>query len=217
MRTRVKICGVRRPEDAVAAAEAGADAVGAIVYAPGSKREITPVLADEIFSALPLFVTSVGVCVGVHSNRLRMIMAQARFDLAQFHGEETPFEVKRAQPSPVVKSVKADDDLAGSLKTWSDPTIRNLRAILIDSAAGGGSGEPSDWSKLEACEPMLAKPEMPRLILAGGLTPESVGEVVKKFRPWAVDVSSGVEGDDGFKSADKMRAFVTAVRDADQA
>lgn len=215
MRTRIKICGVRRPEDAALAAEAGADAVGVVVYAPGAKREVEPVKADEIFIALPLFVSTVGVCVGVHPNRLRMIMAQARFDLAQFHGEESVEEVKRAQPSPVVKAVRVGSDLADQLRKWSDKSVRNLRAITLDSAGDGGSGDVADWDAVESALKRIDRATLPPLIISGGLSADNVGEAIKRFKPWAVDVSSGVEGEDGFKSAEKIKAFVQAVRDAD--
>ena len=214
-RTRVKICGVRRPEDAMAAADAGADAVGVVVYAPGAKREVSEVQADHIFSALPLFVSTVGVVVGVHPNRLRMIMAQARFDLAQYHGNESIDDVKKAQPTPVVKAVRTNGSLAADVGKWLDPSIRNLRAITIDSAGDGGSGQAADWDEVEQAIGSIGRDKLPPLILAGGLTPDNVGEIVTRFRPWAVDVSSGVEGEDGFKSPEKMRAFIDAVRAAD--
>lgn len=216
-RTRIKICGVARVEDALYAAEAGADAIGMILHAPGRKREIGLDQGREIALALPPFVTAVGVVVDLHPMRLRQLLSHVPLGLVQFHGKEGKDDVLSAQPTRATKVLSADETLFERWDLWRDLAVPNLRGLVIDSP-GGGTGVAADWSKLRD---LFADPHADALplTLAGGLTPENVGEAVRTLHPWAVDVSSGVEepGRTARKSRARIAEFVAAVREADAA
>ncbi|HEX4886287.1 MAG TPA: phosphoribosylanthranilate isomerase [Casimicrobiaceae bacterium] len=212
-RTRVKICGITRPEDALAAARAGADAIG-LVFWPGSARAVTHERARAIVAALPPFVTTVALFVDPSAEAVRAALAHVPLDLLQFHGAESA-AFCRAFGRPYLKAVAASPgtDLLESLSPFDDAA-----GVLIDApplgGVPGGTGRTFDWS--------LLPPGLPRpLVLSGGLTVANVGEAVRRVRPWAVDVSSGVEAQDaagaplkGIKDAARIAAFIEEVRHA---
>ena len=206
MATAVKICGITRPEDALAAARAGAHAIGLVFYAK-SPRHVTPARAAEIVRVLPPFVTTVGLFVDATAEEVRAALAEAPVGLLQFHGDETP-EFCRQFKRPYVKAVrvKAGVDLLQYAQDYHD-----AKALLLDAyveGLHGGSGAAFDWSLIPRGLPLP-------VILSGGLTPENVTEAVRRVRPSAVDVSSGVESAKGIKDAQKIAAFIKGVRNAD--
>ena len=205
MRTRVKICGITRIEDALAAARAGADAIG-LVFEPKSPRCVKPDQALSIVRALPPFVTVVGLFVNAAPDTVETILGRVPLDLLQFHGDETPEQCRRYH-RPYIKAIhmRPEVNLPEQARRYTD-----AEGLLLDTAVAhvaGGSGEAFDWSLVPSG---LDKP----VILAGGLTPENVAEAVRKVRPFAVDVSSGVEQAKGIKDAAKISAFIEAVRNA---
>ena len=205
MRTRVKICGITRIEDALAAARAGADAIG-LVFEPKSPRCVKPDQALSIVRALPPFVTVVGLFVNAAPDTVETILGRVPLDLLQFHGDETPEQCRRYH-RPYIKAIhmRPEINLPEQARRYAD-----TEGLLLDTAVvhvAGGSGEAFDWSLVPSG---LAKP----VILAGGLTPENVAEAVRKVHPFAVDVSSGVEQAKGIKDAAKISAFIEAVRNA---
>lgn len=206
MATLVKICGITRLEDALAATRAGAHAIGLVFYSE-SPRHVTPAKAGEIIRAIPPFVTTVGLFVNADAAEVRSVLAQAPVELLQFHGEETP-EFCRQLGRPFVKAVRMGPgvDLLQYARDY-----RDAKALLLDAfveGLQGGSGVVFDWNLIPH---RLALP----LILSGGLTAENVTEAVRRVRPLAVDVSGGVESAKGIKDASKIAAFMKGVRDAD--
>ena len=205
MRTRVKICGITRIEDALAAARAGADAIG-LVFEPKSPRYVKPDQALSIVRALPPFVTVVGLFVNAAPDTVETVLGRVPLDLLQFHGDETPEQCRRYH-RPYIKAIhmRPETNLPEQARRYAD-----AEGLLLDTASAnvaGGSGEAFDWSLVPSG---LAKP----VILAGGLTPENVAEAVRRVHPFAVDVSSGVEQAKGIKDAGKISAFIEAVRNA---
>jgi phosphoribosylanthranilate isomerase len=206
-RTRIKICGVRDEETAFAAADAGADAIGLVFYRQ-SPRYIEPEEAWQLVGMLPPFVASVGLFVNAALDAFMNIEETCPTDLSQLHGQEPEDLVRHCGPN-VIKAVRFDPaTIDAELKKWE--RVDEVDAILVDGSAGG-QGTSFDWSKLAAAREQLAKP----LILAGGLTPENVGEAIRIVQPFAVDVSSGVESSPGVKEPDLIEAFCRAVRRAD--
>lgn len=204
--TRTKICGITRVEDALAAAAAGADAIG-LVFVAKSPRHVTPAQAAEIASALPPFVTRVALFVNPDPAQVEAVLRQARPDVLQFHGEESP-AFCRSFGVPYLKAarVRPGVDLLQFSALHAD-----AQGLLLDAwseGAHGGTGERFDWALIPA---NLPKP----VVLAGGLHPGNVAEAVRAVRPWAVDVSSGVEAAKGIKDAAKIAAFIEEVRNAD--
>ena len=201
-RVRVKICGVTRAEDALAAVRLGADALG-FNFWPGSKRHITVAAARGIIARLPPFVTPVGVFVNQLEGEMRAIAAETGIQLFQLHGDEPP-ELCARLPLPVVKAIPVDQ-----VRTLSRLLSYEVSAFLLDtpSRGYGGSGEPFDWSLAEGVS------EVAPVILAGGLTPENVAAAVRTVRPYAVDVASGVESSPGVKDMARMSRFFAAVRE----
>ncbi|MEE1951563.1 phosphoribosylanthranilate isomerase [Pseudomonas alcaligenes] len=200
---RVKICGITRVEDALAAAAAGADAIGLVFYAK-SPRAVDIEQARAILAALPPFVTTVGLFVDAERNELERILASVPLDLLQFHGDESVQQCE-AFGRPYIKAlrVKAGDDIAAQVARYP-----SAQGILLDAyveGVPGGTGEAFDWSLIPQA---LSKP----LILAGGLRPDSVAEAVSRVRPYAVDVSGGVEASKGVKDVEKIGAFIRAAR-----
>ena len=205
MRTRVKICGITRTQDARAAAEAGADAIGLVFYPP-SPRYLSTERAVEIRDALPPFVQSVALFVNADAAQVAQVIGRVRPALLQFHGEETPeFCAQFGMPYVKACRVRAGVDALEYLRPFS-----RAAAWLYDSYVPeyGGVGERFDWSLLPAAR------ERP-LILSGGLSPGNVAEAVRRVRPWGVDVSSGVESAKGVKDAARIAAFIAEVRHAD--
>jgi phosphoribosylanthranilate isomerase len=201
-RVRIKICGVTRTEDALAAVRLGADALG-FNFWPGSKRHVTTAAARAIIARLPPFVTPVGVFVNQPEGEMRAIAAETGIQVFQLHGDEPP-ELCARLPLPVVKAIPVDQ-----VRTLSRLLSYEVSAFLLDtpSRGYGGSGEPFDWSLAEGVS------EVAPVILAGGLTPENVAAAVRAVRPYAVDVASGVESSPGVKDMARMSRFFAAVRE----
>jgi phosphoribosylanthranilate isomerase len=200
---RSKICGITRIEDALAAVDAGADAIGFVFYAK-SPRAVSVEQARAIIAALPPFVTTVGLFVNISRCELTEILEIVPLDLLQFHGDETPEDCD-GYHRPYIKAlrVQAGDDIAASCRAYS-----RASGILLDTYVAdvpGGTGEAFDWSLIPQT---LSKP----IILAGGLTPDNVAQAIAQVRPYAVDVSGGVEMSKGIKDHDRIRAFMHAVR-----
>ncbi len=207
MRTRIKICGVRDAETALVAAECGADAVG-LVFVAGSPRHVGLGAAWEIVECLPPFVASVGLFKDVGVDGYLDARAECPFTTGQLHGNEDEATVSACGPD-LIKAIRFDPaTIDEELRRWS--RVAELDAVLVDGGPGG-TGEMVDWDQLAAAAGSCDHP----IILAGGLTPENVGEAIRVVRPWAVDVSSGVERERGVKDAGLIRAFCEAVRDAD--
>ncbi len=205
MRTRVKICGITRPADGVAAAQAGADAIGLVFY-PKSPRYLSAERAIEIRDALPPFVQTVALFVNADAAQVSQVMGRVKPALLQFHGDETPaFCGQFGVPYVRAARVRQGLDLIEYLRPFA-----SAAAWLLDSfvEAYGGVGERFDWSLVPRS---LERP----LILSGGLERGNVAEAVRKLRPWGVDVSSGVESAKGIKDAAKIAAFIAEVRNAD--
>jgi phosphoribosylanthranilate isomerase len=205
VRTRVKICGITRPRDAQAAARAGADAIGLVFYPP-SPRYLSGERAIEIRDALPPFVQTVALFVNPDAAQVAQVMQRVRPAMLQFHGEETP-EFCGQFGVPFVKAcrVRPGVDALEYLRPFS-----RAAAWLFDSYVPeyGGVGEAFDLS-------MLPEVNDRPVILSGGLSRDNVAEVIRRVRPWGVDVSSGVESAKGIKDAAKIAAFIAEVRNAD--
>jgi phosphoribosylanthranilate isomerase len=203
MAVRVKICGITRAEDLSAACKAGADALGFVFYAQ-SPRHLAIDQAAALVAQLPPFVQSVGLFVDAEPAFVESVLKAVPLDLLQFHGNETPEQCRR-HGRPYLKAVRmrADTDLVKYCVDFQD-----ARALLLDAyvpGVPGGTGERFDWDLIPAG---LPKP----VVLSGGLDPDNVGLAVDAVRPWAVDVSSGVEAAPGIKDADKVMAFIARAK-----
>jgi phosphoribosylanthranilate isomerase len=205
MRTRVKICGITRAQDGVAAARAGADAIGLVFYPP-SPRFLSVERAREIRDALPPFVQAVALFVNADAAQVAQVIGRVHPALLQFHGEEAP-EFCAQFGLPFIKAARVAQgvDLLEYLRPFAAASGWLLDAHV---EAYGGVGASFDWSRVPA---RLDRP----LVLSGGLTRENVGTAVRRVRPWAVDVSSGVESAKGIKDAARIAAFIAEVRNAD--
>lgn len=206
-RTRVKVCGVTNPEDAAAAVLAGADAVGVVLAE--SPRRVTLDEAAEAFAVLPPLVSRVAVFVDAPPGEVSEAVDRLGLDLVQFHGGETP-ERCASSPVPVVKAFRVG---TGFAHASLEPYRGSVAAVLLDTydpQRHGGTGKTIAWHTLTRI------PGGAPVFLAGGLTPANVGEAVRAVRPYAVDVSSGVEERPRHKDRLKLRAFVAAVRAADE-
>jgi phosphoribosylanthranilate isomerase len=205
-RTRVKICGITRVEDAREAVRLGADAIGLVFYPP-SPRHVDLRQAREIRAAVPAFVTVVGLFVDAGPEQVREAVACVQLDLLQFHGAEPP-EYCRSRGRPYMKAVRMREGI--ELRTECE-RYRDAAALLVDTyrpGVAGGTGETFDWSRIPKD---LGLP----LVLAGGLDPGNVDAAVRQVRPYAVDVSGGVEAAKGIKDPAKMQAFIRGVYRAD--
>ena len=209
-RTRIKICGVRDEASALAAAEAGADALG-FVFAQGSPRAVDPDTAYEVACFLPPFVTRVALFVDPSLRHVMDVGEAFPFDAVQLHGSETEArarEVRRAG-AQIVKAITFDPEtIDEEIERWG--RVDEVDALLVDGSAGG-MGVAFDWGAFAGVAAESVQP----LILAGGLTPENVGDAIRAVRPFAVDVSSGVERERGVKDPAMIGAFCEAVRAAD--
>ncbi len=219
--TRVKICGVTRLEDALDAARAGADAIGIVLY-ERAPRYVAPDRAREILAALPPFVTPVGLFVDATAEEVRRTAGELHLSHVQLHGGESPDVVANLAEFVVLKAIKVTPWLNEALATWREAIaarrLHHLRAFVLESAGPGvgGTGVENDWAAI-ARAVRAGNFGNTSVIAAGGLTPQNVGDVVRQLRPWAVDVSSGVEGTTaGEKSIDKICAFIRNVRAADR-
>lgn len=205
-RTRVKICGIARLDDALAAARLGADAIG-LVFAAQSPRALSVEAAAAIAVALPPFVARVGLFVDAEPALVRAVCDAVPLELLQFHGSE-PAAYCRAFGRPYLKAIAMGDEGAAAAARARD--YPDAAALLFDahaSGAQGGSGRTFDWSRIPRD---LARP----VVLAGGLAPGNVADAIAAVRPWAVDVSSGVEASPGIKDHGKMERFIDEVRRA---
>jgi len=209
--TRIKICGVTRPEDAAAAARAGADFVGIVLHAE-SPRAVALLRASEIISALPAGFPAVELFVDAPPDRIKEAANELGIATVQLHGLELPPLLRELPALRVWKAVRSPADAIA----WRDAGIE---AILLETdtpAGAGGTGQENDWRALQKRKLAGEFVQFKRVIVAGGLTPQNVGDVVRMLRPWAVDVSSGVEaGVKGIKSTEKIAALVRAVQEAD--
>ncbi len=209
-RTKIKFCGNTRAEDVVFAAELGVDFVG-FVLVPGSPRAISPTAAQSLLDKLPAATAAVALLQNAQVAEAQEALRRFQPALLQFHGRESAAFCAQFG-LPWIKAVPMGET---QLYAQWERDHAAARALLADShttAGGGGSGHRFDWSQLP---PHTAR-HLP-LMLAGGLTPETVGEAIRRLRPWAVDVSSGIEtGTKGVKDHRRMRAFVEAVRAADE-
>lgn len=206
MATRIKICGITRPEDGVVAARLGADAVGLVFYAR-SPRAVTIEQAREVIAALPPLLTTVGLFVDPDPAFVEEVLSEVPLGVLQFHGDESPEDCRRYH-RPYLKAVRMREntDLKRIMADYHDSA-----GILLDSyqaGAYGGTGKCFDW---ELVPSQRTRP----IVLAGGLTPENVAEAVRRVQPEAVDVSGGVEVAKGIKDADKIAAFIRGVRNAE--
>ena len=204
--TRIKICGITRAEDARMVATSGADAIGLVFYAQ-SPRHVSIEQAAQLVAALPPFVTTVGLFVDADAAFVREVLRVVPLDVLQFHGDETPeYCAQFGRPYLKAIRVKAGVDLLQCAAQFSA-----AQALLLDAyVAGvpGGTGATFDWG--------LIPKELPLpVILSGGLDAENVAEAIERVRPYAVDVSSGVEAGKGIKDAAKVAAFVKEVKDID--
>ena len=205
-RVRVKICGITRPGDAIIAAQLGADAIGLVFY-PQSPRAVTIETAAEIVSVLPPFVTKVGLFVNARPDEINKVINSVMLDALQFHGDENP-EQCHGFSRPFFKAVRMQDNV--DLKKIAE-RFQKASALILDTfveGMQGGTGKTFDWSKIPGD---IGKP----LILAGGLTAENVKMAIKQVKPYAVDVSGGVELDKGIKDAGKIAEFIKEVRNAE--
>lgn len=205
VRTRVKICGITRVEDALIAVAQGADAIGLVFYPP-SPRYVTPAQAAEIVNALPAFITVVALFVDASRADVEAVLSQVNIDLIQFHGQETADECRQYGKSYMKAiRVKSDTNLIQYTTEYSD-----AKALLLDTYAEGvpgGTGQVFDWTVIPK---NLSKP----IVLAGGLDAENVEQAIRQVKPYAVDVSGGVEFKKGIKDAAKIAAFMRGVSNA---
>jgi phosphoribosylanthranilate isomerase len=205
MSIRVKICGITRVEDALAAAEAGADAIGLVFY-DKSPRAVDIAQAWDIMDALPPFVTTVGLFVNADAQTIEDILVEVPLDMLQFHGDEPPeFCEQFAHPYLKAVRMRSDTDLAQISRTYA-----GAQGLLLDTyqpGLAGGTGQVFDWS-------LAQQPCDKPVVLAGGLTADNVGQAIEQVRPWAVDVSGGVEKEKGIKDSGKISAFIQAVKQA---
>lgn len=206
MATAVKICGITRVDDALAAARCGAHAIG-LVFFPPSPRNVAPEQAAAIVRALPPFITPVGLFVDATAEEVRVAVARGGCQLLQFHGNE-PAAFCTQFGLPYVKAVRVRPGV--DLLQYAHE-YREARGLLLDAyveGAHGGTGASFDWKLIPRGLPLP-------VILSGGLSPENVTQAVRAVRPWAVDVSSGVEAAPGIKDAARIAAFMSGVRNAD--
>ena len=201
MRTRVKICGITRPQDAEFVTEMGADAIGLVFYS-ASPRAVTVAQASQIVASLPPFVSVVALFVNAAVSEVEACLASLPVDIVQFHGDESPdYCVQFGLPYMKAIRMREDTDLKELAKQY-----HHASALLLDSyQAGvpGGTGRVFDWSMIDTID----KP----IILAGGLTVDNVASAIKQVQPYAVDVSGGVEADKGIKEKTMIEAFMQEV------
>jgi phosphoribosylanthranilate isomerase len=207
MRTRVKICGFTRVEDAVCAAHSGVDAIGLVFYPP-SPRNVDIDQAIKIVNALPAFTTVVALFVDEQESRVREVLEWVAIDCLQFHGDE-PAEACRMYGKRYIKAFRMQPgiDIDGVAKQYHDAA-----ALLLDAyhpAAKGGTGSRFNWDLIPG------QCDLP-IVLAGGLATDNARQAVQKVRPYALDVSSGVEVEKGIKDAAKMAAFLNEVYEGDR-
>lgn len=204
-RTRVKICGITRTQDARLAASLGADALGMVFYA-GSKRAVSLEQAQQIRAVLPAFVSLVGLFVNPSQKEVESVVAGVHLDCLQFHGDEAPeFCVSFGMPYMKAIRVAPGLDVPALIRKYSTAC-----AILLDAwdpVQAGGTGKQFDWSLAERC---VQQSELP-IVLAGGLDAGNAAQAITQVRPWALDLSSGVESEPGIKDPQRLTAFFDEV------
>ena len=207
MRTRVKICGLTRPQDVVAAANAGADAVGFVFYEP-SPRSVSIETAAELLRSVPPFVVATGLFVNPSRAYVEEVLSKVPLDLLQFHGDETP-EFCESFSARWIKAirVRARGDIEQAVETYYRASGLLVDAWVADKF--GGTGESFNWDLIPVVRPLP-------LILAGGLASDTVADAVAQVRPWGVDVSGGVESGKGIKHAAKITDFINEVHRVDE-
>ena len=215
-RTKIKICGFTRSDDVRSAIDAGADALGFVFYPP-SPRYVSPVAAAQLLAGLPPFVMSVGLFVNAGVDEVVAVLAQAPVQMLQFHGDETVqqcHQIANAVNRPFMRVFRVKPDTSAEDLLEYEAQCRAhgplFSGLLLDTFVDsfGGSGKVFDWS-------LIPKELAPRVVLSGGLSVQNATDAVSRVRPFAVDISSGVELAKGVKDAVKMRAFIAAVRLAD--
>jgi phosphoribosylanthranilate isomerase len=215
-RTRIKICGLTREEDVHGAIDAGADALGFVFY-PKSPRYVTSDRAATLLANLPPFVTTTGLFVNASPNEISEVIAKAPVALLQFHGDETLEQCVAAATSvnrPFMRAIRVGSAMTSTDLLKYDADYRSssplFAGLLLDAFVDGygGGGKVFDWS-------LIPKELAPRLVLSGGLNVQNATEAVVRVRPYAVDISSGVESAKGIKDVAKIRAFVSAIQAAD--
>jgi phosphoribosylanthranilate isomerase len=215
-RTRIKICGLTRIDDVRAAVSSGADALGFVFY-PRSPRYVTAQQAADLIAAVPPFVTATGLFVNATEAEVTGTLAVAPIGLLQFHGDETPEQCARlaaAVARPWMKAFRVKPDTTGADLLEYERLCRAasplFSSLLLDTYvdAYGGAGKVFDWS-------LIPNELAPRVVLSGGLSAQNATDAVARVRPFAVDVSSGVEREKGIKDAARIAAFIDAVRAAD--
>ena len=205
MRTRVKICGITRPEDALAAVRAGADAIGLVFY-PSSPRVVSISQAAEIVRRLPAFVSSVGLFVDAAPETVEAVLQSVPLDLLQFHGDESAQACER-YARPYIKALRMHPEMD---LVVMEKTYQQAAGLLLDSyqpGVPGGTGAVFDWER-------IPDSMRQRIILAGGLSPDNVASAIARIHPYAVDVSGGVEREKGIKDEMKISAFMRGVESA---
>lgn len=213
-----------RPEDAELAAAAGADAIG-MIFHPTSKRNISIEQARRIVAHVGAFITPVGVFVDAPVDHIVSMARTVRVSMVQLHGQETPQQVQElaGEGLRILKAIRVNGSLESQLHQWREAMADlagSLVGLVLDSASNkhaGGSGESNDWDAIRRAQASGWFDDLPSLVAAGGLDPQNVGMVVQAVRPWAVDVSSGVESSLGVKSSDAVTRFIANVRHADAA
>lgn len=217
-RTRIKICGLTRAEDVQAAVAAGTDALGFVFY-DKSPRHVDAAQARALIAQIPPFITPVGLFVNAGADAVAQVLATAPISLLQFHGDESVeqcCEIASRVRRPFLRAVRVRADMRPADLVEYDRQYRSssdwFAGLLLDAFVEGygGGGKVFDWS-------LIPKEIAPRLVLSGGLSAQNATEAVAQVRPWAVDVSSGVESGKGIKDAGKIAAFIGAVRAADAA
>lgn len=206
-RTRIKICGITRAEDALAAAALGADAIGFVFYAP-SPRNITIDAARDVASVLPPFVSAVGLFVDADRAFIDTVLARVPLAVLQFHGDESP-EFCAQFARPFIKAIRMKPELDVKAEIARFPAASGILLDAYRPGVPGGTGETFDWQR-------VPRQTNTPVVLAGGLTAANVTAAIGATRPWAVDVSGGVEASHGVKDNAKLAAFFAAVRNADK-
>ncbi|MES2898283.1 MAG: phosphoribosylanthranilate isomerase [Pseudomonadota bacterium] len=215
-RTRIKICGLTRAEDIHAAVAAGADALGFVFY-PNSPRYVSPARAGLLMSVVPPFVSTVALFVNPTVEEVVAVAGQAPFAQLQFHGDESSAQcsvMAQAVNRPFMRVYRVKPDTTGADLLEYEHQYRSasplFMGLLLDTYvdAYGGAGKAFDWS-------LIPKELAPRVVLSGGLSVHSATDAVVRVRPYAVDISSGVEAAKGIKDARKIADFIAAVRAGD--
>jgi phosphoribosylanthranilate isomerase len=204
-RTRIKFCGLTRPEDVAAAVALGVDALGFVLY-PASPRYVEPAHLARLVAGVPPFVTTVGLFVNAPRATIAGVLSEVPLGALQFHGDESEAECSGYR-IPWLRAARVQPGL--DLLQFAT-RYRDAQAILLDAYVDGfgGGGESFDWS-------LIPKEIAPRVVLSGGLNARNVADAIVRLRPYAVDVSSGIEASKGIKDPERMRLFVQAVRHAD--